>query len=66
MGQKFWSKIWWRKKVNTNTKEVFATIKRKPNKTKILVLKSEEGIIITKKDLEEIYYRFYKLYKAHR
>jgi hypothetical protein len=34
--------------------------------TKILVLKSEEGIIITKKDLEEIYYRFYKLYKAHR
>lgn len=35
--------------------------------TKILVLKSEEGIIVTKKDLEEIYYRFYnKLYKAHK
>jgi hypothetical protein len=35
--------------------------------TKILVLKSEQGIIITKKDLKEIYYRFYnKLYKAHK
>jgi hypothetical protein len=35
--------------------------------TKSLVFKSEEGIIIIKKDLEDIYYRVYnKLYKAHK
>ncbi len=41
------------------TQKVFSTIKMKPSKTLIVVLKNKKGYVATKQEMEEINYNFY-------
>jgi hypothetical protein len=63
--QRIWARIRWLDKGNTNTKQFFATIKGRPNKTLISTLMNERVVVSKKEEMEQVCPYFYrKFYKV--